>query len=156
MWLTDLIFGARPTRHVRQAAALIEYPPKDAEWTRIRSRDTDQTVRAWLAESDSVIDTGDGKLNARGGQDMIVADDAGSRSVVRRDVFERTYKNLGGGAYTKRTDVVLRYFTLDRPAIVRTLEGERRAEPGDWIIEGVMGELWPVSRDRAERKYQPA
>lgn len=156
MWLTDLIFGARPPHRVRQAPIMIKYPPADADWRRVRPRDSSETFRAWLAESDSVVDTGDGQLNARGGQDMIVAGKAGSRSVVRRDVFDRTYKDLGGGAYTKRTDIVFRYFTLDRPAIVRTLEGERRAEPGDWIMQGVMGELWPVPYDKAERKYRPA
>lgn len=156
MWLTDLIFGVRPPRQGRRSPILIEYPPANADWRRVRPRDTGEAVRAWLAESDSVVESGGGKLKARGGQDMIVAGGTGSRSVVRRDVFDRTYKDLGGGAYTKRTDVILRYFTLDRPAIVRTLEGERGAEPGDWIMQGVMGELWPVPQDEAERKYRPA
>jgi hypothetical protein len=55
----------------------------------------------------------------------------------------------------KRPDLVLRYFTLNRAIMVATLEGPQRAAAGDWIIEGVAGELWPVPRDKALTKYEP-
>jgi hypothetical protein len=50
---------------------------------------------------------------------------------------------------------VLRYFTLDRPVMVETLEGLQRAAPGDWIMQGVAGELWPTPREKALAKYEP-
>jgi hypothetical protein len=38
---------------------------------------------------------------------------------------------------------------------VKTLEGDQQAKPGDWIMQGVAGELWPVPREEALRKYEP-
>lgn len=86
---------------------------------------------------------------------MIVDHGGGDRSVVKCDIFERTYEPLGGGLYRKRSDIVLRYFTLEEPATIETLEGLQDAEPGDWIMQGVAGEMWPVPRDKALEKYQP-
>lgn len=38
---------------------------------------------------------------------------------------------------------------------IRTLEGDMRAEPGDWIIKGVKGELYPCKPDIFEATYEP-
>lgn len=153
MWLVDLIFGARPSP--AHSLVHIARPPSDANWRRVRPRGDGRPVRAWLAESDHVVHAQGGDLEAHGGEDMIVAHSDNQRAVVRRDIFDRTYEALGGGLYKKRDDVVLRYFTLDRPAIVETLEGAQEAAPGDWIMQGVRGELWPVPRREAEEKYRP-
>lgn len=37
-----------------------------------------------------------------------------------------------------------------------TLEGIMRATPGDWIIRGVAGELYPCRQDIFEQTYEPA
>lgn len=37
---------------------------------------------------------------------------------------------------------------------VLTLEGEMRARPGDWIIRGVMGELYPCRPDIFAATYE--
>ena len=39
--------------------------------------------------------------------------------------------------------------------IVKTLEGEMRAQPGDWIIRGVKGEIYPCKPDIFEATYEP-
>jgi hypothetical protein len=39
---------------------------------------------------------------------------------------------------------------------VKTLEGEMRAEKGDWIIKGVKGEIYPCKPDIFEATYDPA
>lgn len=39
---------------------------------------------------------------------------------------------------------------------IRTLEGVMRASPGDWIIEGVSGELYPCKPDIFAATYEPA
>lgn len=36
-----------------------------------------------------------------------------------------------------------------------TLEGAMRAEPGDWIIRGVKGELYPCKPDIFAATYEP-
>ena len=131
----------------------IDHAPNNVHWRKAHPRGVER-VRAWIAAQDCEVVTGHGVLKARGGADMIVAYGPREVSVVRRDLFERTYKAIGGGVFAKRTDVDVRYFVLDRPAIVQTLEGEQQAKPGDWIVEGVEGELWPVSAKAAKRKYR--
>lgn len=135
---------------------VIDEPPARARWKRVRPRPAQRPVRARRAEADANIETPHGPAFARGGADYIVAHGAGDYAVVRGDIFERTYEALGAGLYRKRTDLVLRYFTLDRPAIVETLEGPAKAEPGDWVMEGVAGELWPIAAEKAQEKYEPA
>jgi hypothetical protein len=39
---------------------------------------------------------------------------------------------------------------------VGTLEGEMRASPGDWIIKGIKGELYPCKPDIFAATYEPA
>lgn len=39
---------------------------------------------------------------------------------------------------------------------IKTLEGDHRAEPGDWIIRGVKGELYPCKPDIFAMTYEPA
>lgn len=39
---------------------------------------------------------------------------------------------------------------------VGTLEGEMRASPGDWIIRGVAGEIYPCKPDIFAKTYEPA
>lgn len=39
---------------------------------------------------------------------------------------------------------------------IKTLEGEMRASPGDWIIRGVAGELYPCKPDIFAATYEPA
>jgi len=39
--------------------------------------------------------------------------------------------------------------------LIGTLEGNMRAEPGDWIIRGVHGEFYPCKPDIFEKTYEP-
>ena len=39
--------------------------------------------------------------------------------------------------------------------IIPTLEGEMEASPGDWIIRGVKGELYPCKPDIFAATYEP-
>ncbi len=40
--------------------------------------------------------------------------------------------------------------------IIRTLEGDHRADVGDWIIRGVKGEFYPCRDDIFRMTYEPA
>lgn len=40
-------------------------------------------------------------------------------------------------------------------AMIETLEGVMRARPGDWIIQGVKGEIYPCKPDIFEQTYEP-
>lgn len=37
---------------------------------------------------------------------------------------------------------------------IETLEGDHRADPDDWIIQGVQGELYPCKPDIFEATYE--
>lgn len=150
MNLGNIIFGERPSL---KADAITE-PPHDARLIEVRAKDS-PAKRAWLAEGDCDVDTEHGVLQARIGRDYVLAHGPSDHAVIRKDIFEDTYEPLGGGLYRKRTDVILRYFTLKRRVVVQTLEGPQVAAPGDWIMQGVKGELWPVSPQKAREKYEP-
>lgn len=38
--------------------------------------------------------------------------------------------------------------------LIRSLEGDMRADPGDWIIRGVKGEFYPCRADIFEATYE--
>ena len=151
MNLVHVLFGERPTPR----PASISEAPRGVRLREVRAREA-SAKRAWLAESDAQVATEHGVLLARGGKDYVLAHGPGEHSVVRKDIFEAMYEPLGGGLYRKRTDIIFRYFTLKRRVVVQTLEGPQAANPGDWIMQGVKGELWPVSPEKAREKYEPA
>ena len=45
---------------------------------------------------------------------------------------------------------------MRKHAYVKTLEGEMRACPGDWIITDIKGERYPCKPDIFEATYEPA
>lgn len=42
-----------------------------------------------------------------------------------------------------------------KPLVIKTLEGDMTAHPGDWIIKGTMGEFYPCKDEVFQRKYEP-
>lgn len=56
--------------------------------------------------------------------------------------------------FENQGDTPLRY--VGDEIIIPTLEGEMRAQIGDWIIKGVNGELYPCKPDIFEKTYEPA
>lgn len=149
MGFFNFLFGEKPR-------PVIATPPADVVWRNVRPKPDQPAVRARRAESDCLVETGQGKLKARGGDDYIISYSPDDHAVISKEVFEATYEPAGDGLYRKRTDVVFRYFTLPYACIVETMEGRQSAERGDWIMQGVVGELWPIPVAKAEAKYDPA
>lgn len=143
--------GARAGKR-EEYLPLLEHAPAGVEWHAIRPRPA-VALRAWKAERDGQIASANGTLRYQAGRDWIVEHGDKDYAVVRADIFERTYASAGSGRFQKRTDIRLRYFRLPHPARIKTLEGVRRAEPGDWIVEGVTGEIWPVKAETGRRLY---
>jgi hypothetical protein len=56
--------------------------------------------------------------------------------------------NARFGGVPDTRDVILGIF-------IDTLEGEMRADPSDWIIRGVKGELYPCKPDIFAATYEP-
>jgi hypothetical protein len=48
------------------------------------------------------------------------------------------------------------YLTFDGMLVVPTLEGDHLASPGDWIIQGVKGEVYPCKPDIFAMTYDEA
>ncbi|MBL8551214.1 MAG: hypothetical protein JNJ73_14605 [Hyphomonadaceae bacterium] len=155
MNLMHFVFGASPRRTPPPSLPVISRAPPGAIWRNVRAR-PGRPVRARLAESDGVLERARGPLRYRGGDDYIVEYGPDDAAIVKRSVFQRTYARRDDGLHEKRTDIVYRCFTLSYPVAVRTLEGLQHAAPGDWIMEGVDGELWPVRVADARNKYEPA
>lgn len=53
-------------------------------------------------------------------------------------------------------DAVVLMLNDNRSITIPTLEGDMRAEVGDWIIKGVKGELYPCKPDIFAATYEPA
>ena len=66
------------------------------------------------------------------------------------DNFTRAEKE---GRYVKKP-VVVRAKRLTECVFIPTLEGVMRGEPGDWLIEGVRGEVYPCNPDIFEATYE--
>ena len=70
------------------------------------------------------------------------------------DAIQWTEKNiLQVAAFMKLGEVTTDF--LDNAILIKTLEGEMKAMPKDWIIRGVKGELYPCKPDIFEATYEP-
>jgi hypothetical protein len=147
----EAVFGRRPG--ARRALAVFD-PAAVSEWREIRVQEGAEPVQARLAARNGVLKTDYGPMRYRAGEHYLLEGER-NNSVVRRDIFERTYRRREDGLYSKRTDIVYRRVILDEPVFVRTLEGLERGDADDWIVQGVVGEVWPVSAERARTLYVP-
>jgi hypothetical protein len=149
MGIFEFIFGTTPR------PPIVSVPPAGVTWRYVHARPS-LPVTAHLAAKDGGLRSRRGRLRYRKGADYIVVREDGERWVASREVFERTYQARADGRWQKRSDIRYRYFTLSYPVIVATPEGPQHADPGDWIMEGVKGELWPITPRRAQQTYTAA
>jgi hypothetical protein len=155
MDFVNLVIGRPPRASApRLPATIIVTPPKGVTWTQVTARAEGRKVRARLAKRSGRLRTRHGVVAYARGRHYIVDYGGGDRAVARRDIFERVYRDVGGGQYEKRPEVVYRYFTLPYDVTVQTAEGPEAAKAGDWIMEGIEGELYPIAPDRAREIYQ--
>ncbi|WP_419184727.1 hypothetical protein [Botrimarina mediterranea] len=56
----------------------------------------------------------------------------------------------------RKKPVVIRAYQTKAVTIIKTLEGDMRADPGDWIITGVKGERYPCKPDIFAATYEDA
>ena len=56
--------------------------------------------------------------------------------------------------FTQDWDSEKWYFSLDRSLYIITLEGDHKANTGDYIIKGVKGEFYPCKPDIFEMSYE--
>lgn len=54
----------------------------------------------------------------------------------------------------KRKPIIMRAYQTSVTKQITTLEGVMQADEGDWIVEGIVGELWPVKPDIFAKTYE--
>jgi hypothetical protein len=54
----------------------------------------------------------------------------------------------------RKKPIVIEAYQTDVVVIITTLEGDMRADAGDWIITGVQGERYPCKPDIFEATYE--
>jgi hypothetical protein len=54
----------------------------------------------------------------------------------------------------RKKPVVIEAVQTQEEVIIETLEGNMKANPGDWIITGVNGERYPCKPDIFEKTYE--
>lgn len=54
----------------------------------------------------------------------------------------------------RKKPVVVEAYQIDKEMDIGTLEGTMKASPGDWIIKGVHGEIYPCKPDIFEKTYE--
>lgn len=55
----------------------------------------------------------------------------------------------------RKKPVVVEAYQTDKEVIIHTLEGDMKANVGDYIITGVNGEQYPCKPDIFEKTYEP-
>jgi len=74
-----------------------------------------------------------------------------------RNALNKPWHELGSLAFWPEGDPHVEGEWNKRPHIaIKTLEGTINATPGDWIIRGVKGELYPCKPDIFDATYEPA
>jgi len=73
--------------------------------------------------------------------------------LICQDNKERYLKDAGW--YVKKP-ILIRAVQMNEPFMVRTLEGVLRGTPGDYLVEGTQGELYPVKKEIFESTYAPS
>lgn len=66
---------------------------------------------------------------------------------------EFTVQITGMGGYRKKP-IVINAVQIEEPFEVETLEGVMRGNPGDWLIVGVKGEMYPCKADVFAETYE--
>jgi hypothetical protein len=70
---------------------------------------------------------------------------------VRDLEFRDSHEPLGGDFWLRTGNY--RAWRVSQAVVLRTREGRATALPGDWVVEGVRGERWPVTDDQFWRSY---
>ena len=54
----------------------------------------------------------------------------------------------------RKKPVIVEAYQTDEEIIIHTLEGDMRANPGDYIITGIRGEEYPCKKEIFEASYE--
>jgi hypothetical protein len=84
--------------------------------------------------------------------DWRVRDSFGDVRTVGNAEFRKSHEPLDGGQW-RRVGLFIAWRTSEA-LVIRTKEGRATASPGDWVVEGDLGERWPISDQQFRRTYR--
>ena len=117
-------------------------------WRPYRRSGTVRARRTWTAWT---WQTGSGDtMRARPG-DWQVSDATGHKWSVRDNIFRSSYRRTSGNLWAATGVVFAR--RANPGEIVDSLEGRERTGEGDWIVQGDIGEQWPVPDNTFRIRY---
>ena len=67
---------------------------------------------------------------------------------------DQAFRDLVGADFADALGILAKQAPEPRQLAIETLEGTMVAQPGDWIIKGVKGELYPCKHDIFEATYE--
>ena len=56
--------------------------------------------------------------------------------------------------FYRKKPIIIKAYQTPSEMLIETLEGTMKANIGDWIIEGINGELYPCKPDIFEKTYE--
>ena len=84
--------------------------------------------------------------------DWHVRDSFGEVRTVGNAEFRKSHEPLDGELW-RRVGMFSAWRTSET-LVIRTKEGRATAHPGDWVVEGALGERWPISDEQFRRTYR--
>jgi hypothetical protein len=103
--------------------------------------------QSWIRRSDGEEE----ELHGDAG-DWHVRDSFGDGRTVGNDEFRASHEPLDGQLW--RRVGMCSAWRASETLVIRTREGRATANPGDWVVEGALGERWPVSDEQFTRTYR--
>jgi len=104
-----------------------------------------------LAEDLTWTSTHGDPMRGRAG-DWVISEPGHSDRTIAAARFGELHEPIGGDRYRRRGIVHARPVSF--PTSIDTLEGSATAQPGDWIVHGPGGEVWPVPATDFVRSYK--
>jgi Trk K+ transport system NAD-binding subunit len=126
-------------------------PPEAARFQRIGIVQATKLTAAqsWTRRSDEEAE----ELRGDAG-DWRVRDSFGDVRTVGNAEFRQSHEPVDGKLW--RRVGMFSAWRVDEALVIRTKEGRATANPGDWVVEGALGERWPISDEHFRRTYRPA
>ncbi len=134
-----------------EAVGYMPILPDDGPADAIEFRRVGEVRAERLMASQTWRHTHGSKLSGSAG-DWHVTDDIGHERTIRDQEFWASHEPLAGNRW-RRTGTV-RAWRVSESVVLRTIEGNAAAQPGDWIVQGRGGERWPVQNEQFARGYR--
>lgn len=110
-------------------------------------------VSAYVTDKEFLIKSKGKELLASVG-DYIITSKDGERHPCKPDIFKKTYdKGENEGEYYKK-QIVIKAYKAEKEEIIHTLEGDVKANVGDYVVTGVAGEQYPIPNDKFLEIYE--